>query len=103
MSSDDIYEKIIEKERLKANHKLQFITKEMKNTRNEKKLTVMNISSKSGISYGYVSDIENGKHLQVGLHTIIRYCQAMNEDYLSLLIRAEEKYQAFYANDSSSI
>lgn len=75
-----------------ADDQIRFVSKEMKLLRKDRKLTVMEVSIRSGIAYGYVSDIENGKHMKIALNTIIRYCKALNEDHLSLLSRAHMKY-----------
>lgn len=73
--------------------RLSFIFKEMKRTRNEKKISILHVSMVSGIGYGYISLVENEKQKNVGMGTIMRYCVAIDEDFIALITRAEVNYQ----------
>lgn len=84
------------KEQIKL--RMNFVFEEMKQTRKQKGLSILHVSNTTGIGYGYVSDIENGKHHKIGLHTIMRYCEGIDEDYNELLMRAERKFKNYQHN-----
>lgn len=73
--------------------RMSFVFKEMKRTRHEKKLSILQVSMISGIGYGYVSLLENEKRKNVGMSTIMKYCIAIDEDFIALITRAEVNYQ----------
>lgn len=75
-------------------NRITYICKEMKVARMNKGITVSEVALRSGIGNGYVSDLENNKHPQIGLHMIMRFCHAIDEDYLTILMRADYKYYA---------
>lgn len=72
-----------------ANEIIIFIAKELKRLRTEKNLTVLTLSELSHVSTGHISDVENGKVNTVSLRIIIKMCHAMNEDFISVLSRAQ--------------
>ena len=86
-------EREIQSKKQQAANRINYICKEMQKARKTKGLSILIVSNASGIGYGYISDLENGKHKNIALHTIIRYCDAINEDYIALLTRAEVSYQ----------
>lgn len=73
--------------------RMTFVFREMKRSRHEKNISILQVSMTSGIGYGYISLVENEKKKNVGMPTIMRYCAAINEDFIALLTRAEVNYQ----------
>lgn len=65
--SEDQYDQII-----------QNIAKKLKQARKERKLTVLELSSRSGVADNHISFIENGKRTKVSLKVYLKICAGLN-------------------------
>lgn len=61
------------------------LCKSIKKVRYEKGLTILELSSICDVSPGYLSDVENGKHMNVSMRFLIKICFSLNINLPQLL------------------